>query len=295
MGVLRLQLASQAQHVVEDRSRFWPAAVGHGQGADARSDAQGDLRQLHPGAGCGHHGVTAQGQFQAPAEGHAVDGGNYGLLHGIQVHQKPRAIAGEAGGSLGITEQLREAPDVGAGAEGTGAVTGDDKAEYILVIFTLADDVQELVGDGVVEGVHGLGATQGDDHHTIDLVHQQEATEVQVLGQRPSGHGHARAFGGEAFQDALHFLSAEFVHQLQRPLLESQGQDAAEVQVLWRAYPAVEDVHGLGDEDAEHAVADGGGQFVFDFDGLARSQRVPGLGGAEDVGGAVVLALLFHL
>jgi hypothetical protein len=256
VGAGRLQALRRAQHGVEGRRRVRPAAVGHGHGADAVGDAQRHFGHLDPGALQGDDAVAARGQLEAAAQGDAVQRRDHRLLHLVEVHQQARAVARVLRRRIRIAQHVHEAADVAAGAEGLGAIAGDDEAGHRRVVLEAADDGEDLVVHLVMQRVHGLGATQGDQLHVAEVVDQDVAQEALVGVEGPRRHRHAGAFAAQADQGLAGGLFAEGTHQVERTLLEAQRQAAAEVEVGRIADLAVDDVHALREEDAQQALAD---------------------------------------
>ena len=124
------------------------------------------IRQAQAGRLGGDAEGAGQGHLQAAAGGEAVDGGDAGLGHTLQ-------LPGEDPSAPGSLPHLRqdiaglELLDVGASDEGLLAGTGEDEHPGRVVGLELSDGVQGLVDGGVAEGVADLGAVEGEDGQAI--------------------------------------------------------------------------------------------------------------------------------
>lgn len=112
--------------------------------------------------------VPVEGDFEAAAQGEAVDGGNDGLL--AQARGEAHEAAGGKGRGVGLVEGvllLRLLLEVGAAAKGPGALAGDDgDAQLGLVVEPLPQPLAlPVAGHG--DGIHVRLAVDGDQQHML--------------------------------------------------------------------------------------------------------------------------------
>jgi hypothetical protein len=239
--------------------------------------------------------ATAQRQLQPAAERHAVERGDHGLCHAIDVQQEPRAVARILRRGLRIAEHLWKSPDIGAGGKSARAVASDDKAMHRGIALALPDHAEDLVGQFVVQRVERFGAPDGDDFHAARVIDQNRAMKIPVVGRSAFRQRQARPFFDETLADAAYFRGAELAHQFQRAGFEAKREAAAELEVGRLADIAIENVAALRNQNAEQAVADRRRGVRRNRHGFARRYRGPCPRGAEYRRRPIVLAFLVGL
>ncbi len=86
---LRVEFLCLAQHGVKRCGCLRPPAVRHDHGADSRDYSQGYFRELHPRVAHRNEPVAAYRQLQAATQRHAVQRGDDGFLHAVEMVEHP--------------------------------------------------------------------------------------------------------------------------------------------------------------------------------------------------------------
>ena len=241
----RSHFFSPEQHTMKRGRGVRPAPVGDHHAADTRRYAQGDLRKLQPRVFHGDDSMAAHGQFQAAAQGHAVQGCNDRFAAVVEVNQQPGAYPGILDALFPVPQHRGEPADVGAGGKCRDAVAGNDEPGGVRVVLILFQQAEDFVGHFVVQRVQCLGTAQGDDFHSIKFIDQDEPVEVLVGAQGPLRVRHAGSLRAEFIQDTRTLLITQRAHQFQGALPEGKGKPATQFQVRGGADIAVQDVNGL--------------------------------------------------
>ncbi|MCY1277914.1 hypothetical protein D9M70_266260 [compost metagenome] len=172
-GVERLSVEHHLQGGLHaDQARQALGAAGAGKQPETH------LRQAQAGVGAGDAMAAGQGQLQATAEGHAVDGGKQRLVDSRQIVQQLRQ------GRCLPGERRAEFTDIGAGAERQWLAVEDDGANRRIAGGLLAGAGQGLA-QFVAEGIDRRMAQADQGQFVV------AAVVDQLQHENPSSNGWA--------------------------------------------------------------------------------------------------------
>ena len=91
-------------------------------------------------------------------------------MHPVHKHLHFGAVSGILGRGLRIAQHGGKFADIGTGGEGRRSVAGDNESPYSGIIFVAGQHIQNLVGNLVIERIHGLGAADGNNLNPFHII-----------------------------------------------------------------------------------------------------------------------------